>query len=159
MRLQSSVSSKTLVIAHGVYYIHPRSRTIDRHDVSRLAWPESRAPTGCAAPHSMFRQPVCVLSPDPKGKRGFRPCHPERSRAWWPLSWQRPRMAPHGAHPCASLVRRPALLHAHALLCGNARCPLLEQDAQQLCNEVVLLLCDQKKRIFHTTIPQMKRNQ
>ena len=49
-----------------------------------------------------------------------------------------PRMAPHGAHPCASLVRRPALLHAHALLCGSARCPLLEQDAQQLCNEVVL---------------------
>ena len=65
--LVGSVSSKNLVIAHGVYYIHPRSRTIDRHDVSHLAWPESRAPTGCAAPHSMFRQPVCVLSPDPKG--------------------------------------------------------------------------------------------
>ena len=131
--------SKNLVIAHGVYYIHPRSRTIDRHDVSRSAWPESRAPTGFAAPNPMFQQPVCVLSPDPKGKRGFRPCHLERSRAWWPLSWQRPRMGvARRPSVVASLVRRPALLHAHALLCGSARCPLLEQDAQQLCNEMVL---------------------
>jgi hypothetical protein len=54
---ETSVSSKNLVIAHGVYYIYPRSRTIERHDVSCSAWPESRAPTGCAAPNSMFRQP------------------------------------------------------------------------------------------------------